>query len=68
MKMTTIKERMRLQFRAEVFNLANTYWFGRQQFNSTATSASFGTITKSSIAFTNSNQPRYVQLGLKFIF
>jgi len=67
-KMTVIKERMRLQFRAEVFNLANTFWFGRQQFNSTATSSSFGTINKSTIAFTNSNQPRYVQLGLKFLW
>ena len=67
-KTTIIKERMRLQFRAEVFNLTNTYWFGRQQFNSTATSSAFGTMNKASIAFTNTNQPRYVQLGLKFLW
>jgi hypothetical protein len=67
-KTTAIKERMRLQFRAEVFNLTNTYWFGRQQFNSTATSSAFGTMNKASIAFTNTNQPRYVQLGLKFLW
>ena len=53
---------------AEVFNLTNTYWFGRQQFNSTATSSAFGTMNKASIAFTNTNQPRYVQLGLKFLW
>ncbi len=67
-KVTQINERMRVQFRAEVFNLTNTFWFGRQQFNSTATNAAFGTLTKSSLAFTNTNQPRYVQLGLKFLW
>jgi hypothetical protein len=67
-KTTVITERMRVQFRAEAFNITNTYWFGRQQFNSTATSAAFGTLNKGSIAFTNSNQPRYVQLGVKFLW
>jgi hypothetical protein len=67
-KMTVISERMRVQFRAEVFNLTNTYWFGRQQFNSTATSSAFGTMNKASLAFTNTNQPRYVQLGVKFLW
>jgi hypothetical protein len=67
-KTTVITERMRLQFRAEAFNVTNTYWFGRQQFNSTATSSAFGTLNKASIAFTNTNQPRYVQLGLKFLW
>ena len=67
-KVTQIKERMRIQFRAEVFNVTNTYWFGRQQFNSTATSSAFGTLNKASIAFTNTNQPRYVQLGVKFLW
>jgi len=67
-KITTITEKMRIQFRAEAFNLTNTYWFGRQQFNSTATSSAFGTLNKASVAFTNTNQPRYVQLGLKFLW
>jgi hypothetical protein len=67
-KVTQIKERMRIQFRAEAFNITNTYWFGRQQFNSTPTSSAFGTLNKASIAFTNTNQPRYVQLGLKFLW
>ena len=67
-KVTAINEKMRIQFRAEAFNLTNTYWFGRQQFNSTATSSAFGTINKASVAFTNSNQPRYVQLGVKFLW
>ena len=57
-----------IQFRAEAFNLTNTYWFGRQQFNSTATSSAFGTMNKASLAFTNTNQPRYVQLGVKFLW
>jgi hypothetical protein len=67
-KTTAIKERMRIQFRAEAFNITNTYWFGRQQFNSTATSSAFGTLNKASIAFTNTNQPRYVQLAVKFLW
>jgi hypothetical protein len=67
-KVTQINERMRIQFRAEVFNVSNTFWFGRQQFNSTATNSAFGTLNKASIAFTNTNQPRYVQLGVKFLW
>ena len=68
MKITTIAERVRLQFRAEAFNITNTYWFGQQQFNSTATSAAFGTFNKNSVAFTSSNQPRYVQLAFKLLW
>src|SRR6185437_14256103 len=59
-KMTTIRERLGLQFRAECFNLTNT-----PQFAPPATAlgaAGFGAISA------QNNQPRVVQLALKMIF
>jgi hypothetical protein len=68
MKITEIIERLRLQFRAEAFNISNTYWHGTQQFNNTPTSSAFGTMNKDAAAFTATNQPRYIQFALKLIF
>ncbi len=56
-----IRERLKLQFRAEAFNLANTVMFGGP--NMTLTSAAFGTVTPSQI-----NDPRIIQLALKLAF
>ena len=65
---TRITEKTRFQFRAEIFNVANTFLYTQQQFSSSLTSSAFGSINKGSIAFTNTNQPRYLQLGFKYIW
>ena len=55
-----IRERVRIQFRAESFNLCNKPLFGAA--NLTATSSSFSAIT------TQTNNPRYIQFGLRVTF
>jgi hypothetical protein len=67
-KSTRITERTSLQFRAEVFNLTNTYSIYQTQFNRTLTSSAFGTVVPGSASFSNTNVPRSIQLSVKFIF
>jgi hypothetical protein len=67
-KMTQINERFRLQFRAEAFNLTNTYMFFREQFNTNPENANFGAIVKGNVGFGATNFPRQFQLALKLIF
>ncbi len=67
-KTTRITENTSLQFRAEAFNATNTNWFGRQQPNTSATSAAFGTIIRSSVAAWNANFPRHIQLAVKLLW
>jgi len=67
-KTTQIKERTSVQFRAEIFNFTNTFNFYQQQPNSTLTSSSFGTVVKANVSSNNGNQPRYIQLSVKFNF
>ena len=67
-KSTRITEHTSLQFRAEVFNLANTFNFYQAQPNSTLTSSSFGTVVPANVSSNNSSAPRYLQLSLKFNF
>jgi hypothetical protein len=55
-----IRERARVQFRAEAFNLCNKPLFAAP--NLTATSSSFGTIGS------QTNNPRYIQFGLRVTF
>ncbi|MBI3207757.1 MAG: TonB-dependent receptor [Candidatus Solibacter usitatus] len=56
-----IRESLRVQFRAESFNLLNTPWFGNP--NTTLGSSNFGVVTPA-----QSNDPRNVQLALRLMF
>ncbi len=67
-KMTPITERMKVQFRAEAFNIMNTFYFPLQQFNNDPNSTNFGAIIKSTVAQGNANFPRQIQFAVKFIF
>lgn len=67
-KTTPITERARLEFRAEVFNITNTYMFHRQNFNTNPDSADFGTIIKGNVGYGEANFPRQIQLALKLVF
>ena len=59
-KTFTIKERVKVQFRAESFNLCNKPLFATP--NLTATSSSFATIGS------QTNNPRYIQFGARVSF
>jgi len=65
-KETLVKERVRLQFRAEAFNLLNHPNFGQPVFALTA--ATFGQITSTRTARGDLGSSRQLQLGLKLIF
>jgi hypothetical protein len=67
-KVTAITEKLRFQFRAEVFNVANTYMHNRQGFNTNPENAAFGTLTRATVSFTNSNLARSMQLGFKLLW
>ena len=60
-KSFSLGETMRFQFRLETFNTFNTPIYGGP--NTDPNSTSFGLVTRN-----QSNQPRNVQLGFKFIF
>ena len=65
-KLTHIKERVHVQFRAEVFNLMNHPNFGQP--NRTTTSADFGRIIATRTARGDLGSSRQLQLGLKLTF
>ena len=67
-KTTAINERLRLQFRAEVFNLFNSFFLTNQAFDNGATNTTFGSIIKAGVSAPNSNYPRQAQLGFKLIW
>ncbi|MBI4889036.1 MAG: TonB-dependent receptor [Acidobacteria bacterium] len=60
-KTFTLRESLRLQFRAESFNIANSVWFGAP--NLTVTSGAFGTVSPS-----QANDPRNIQLALRLLW
>ena len=59
-KTFSIRERLKAQFRAEALNATNTVYFGEP--NTTFGNAAFGVITA------QNNNPRMLQLGLRFTF
>jgi hypothetical protein len=67
-KTTRIRERATIQFRPEVFNVSNKFNFYQAQPNSTLTSSAFGSVTKANVSSSNGNQPRVIQLSVKFNF
>jgi hypothetical protein len=67
-KMTRINERYSVQFRAECFNVTNSFFVNTAQFNNDPTSSNFGSIIKATISAPQSNYPRQIQLGLKFLW
>ncbi len=60
-KTFSLAEAVRLQFRAEAFNLTNTPWFGSP--TTSINSGAFGQVTK-----TQANDPRSLQLALRLSF
>jgi hypothetical protein len=67
-KLTQITENTALQFRVEAFNVFNSYYPYNAHFNNNPESANFGSFDKASVATGSANFPRYVQLGVKFIW
>jgi hypothetical protein len=67
-KLTRITERTSIQFRAEAFNVFNTYYPYNANFNNNPESALFGSFEKAAVATGDANYPRYIQLGVKFIW
>ena len=63
-KNTQITERLRIQFRAEAFNLFNHNYYGRDAFNTDPNNPNFGTVFPALVSNQNTF-PRQVQLGIK---
>ena len=67
-KLTRINEKLSVQFRAEAFNIMNTFYLPIQQFTNNLDDANFGSIIKGTTAQGNANFPRQIQLAVKIIF
>jgi hypothetical protein len=67
-KMTRISERYNVQFRMECFNVMNSFFINTAQFNNDPTNPNFGSINKATVSAPQSNYPRQIQLGLKFLW
>jgi hypothetical protein len=73
LKVTPINERMRTEFRAEIFNVTNSFFVsqfsnGTQSINNNPTDPSFGALYRSNVSAPLSNYPRQIQLGFKFVY
>jgi hypothetical protein len=60
-KQVTLHERLKLEVRAECFNLTNSVQFGAP--NTSLNSSQFGVIALSEV-----NDPRMIQLAMKLLF
>jgi hypothetical protein len=67
-KTTRIGERYSVQFRMECFNVMNSFFINTLQFNNDPTNANFGSINKAAVSAPQSNYPRQIQLGIKFLW
>ena len=67
-KMTRLTEKLNMQFRAEVFNLTNSFFMVQRHFTNNPESPNFGSIIKDAVSSPNSNYPRYIQLAAKLIW
>lgn len=66
-KMTQITEKTRVQFRAEAFNLTNTFYYGRDNFNTNPNDSRFGSIFPRD-TWNGNRYPRQIQLAVKFLW
>ena len=67
-KTTQLNERFRVQFRAEVFNVTNSFFLVNAQFETDPENVNFGSIIKAATSAPNSNYPRQIQLAVKFLW
>lgn len=66
-KTTKITEGTSIQFRAEAFNVSNTYYWGRNHFQMNPNDANFGSFFPHTATDQN-RYPRQVQLAVKFLW
>jgi hypothetical protein len=67
-KTMRIGEKYRAQIRLESFNVLNSFFVNSKQFNNDPTNANFGSVIKAEVSAPQSNYPRNIQLGLKFLW
>jgi hypothetical protein len=67
LKDTNLTERLRFQFAIEAFNATNTFYFGRERFNTNPDDPNFGTVFPSQ-AWIGNGYPRQVQLRFKLFW
>jgi hypothetical protein len=67
-KTTRVGERYNLQYRLECFNVMNSFFINTLQFNNDPTNANFGSILKATVSAPQSNYPRQIQMGVKFLW
>ena len=67
-KTTQLNERFRVQFRAEVFNVTNSFFLVNAQYETDPENVNFGSIVKAAASAPNSNYPRQIQLAVKFLW